>query len=177
DSLMDFSKPEPEYISFDLRHLVDDLLFSLRIQPRFKLIHFTINLPDDLPNIEMDVGQIQQVLMNLLNNAADAISDQPDKSDDKEPVKGDIGISGQYNPDAEQVTITLSDNGSGMSEETLGKIFTLHFSTKKGGHGLGLHNCQKIVEMHGGRLEASSEEGKGTQFRLILPRFQASPKR
>ncbi|MFQ5453132.1 MAG: GAF domain-containing protein, partial [Candidatus Zixiibacteriota bacterium] len=70
DSLMDFSKPETEFISYDIKLLIEELLFSLRIQPRFRRIHFTIDLGQNIPNLNMDVGLIQQVLMNILNNAA-----------------------------------------------------------------------------------------------------------
>lgn len=177
DSLMDFSKPEPEYISYDIRHLIDDLLFSLRIQPRFKLVHFTINLHEDLPNIEIDVGQIQQVLMNLLNNAGDAIEEKAMQCEKEEKsFKREIKIAADYDSDADRVSVCVTDNGVGMSEDTLQKIFTLHFSTKKGGHGLGLHNCKKIVEQHGGSLIPSSREGEGSTFKIVLPRFQP-PKR
>lgn len=173
DSLMDFSKPEPEYISYDIRHLIDDLLFSLRIQPRFKLVHFTINLHEDLPNIEIDVGQIQQVLMNLLNNAGDAIEEKAMQCEKEEKsFKREIKIAADYDSDADRVSVCVTDNGVGMSEDTLQKIFTLHFSTKKGGHGLGLHNCKKIVEQHGGSLIPSSREGEGSTFKIVLPRFQ-----
>jgi two-component system nitrogen regulation sensor histidine kinase GlnL len=173
DSLMDFSKPEPEYISYDIKHLVDDLLFSLRIQPRFKLVQFSINLNDTIPNMEVDVGQIQQVLMNLLNNAADAIEERAASLQlNGEKMERRIGLVGRYNADFDSVIIEVSDNGSGMSPETLGKVFTLHFSTKKGGHGLGLHNCKKIIEQHDGRLEVRSKLNEGTTFVLTLPRFQ-----
>jgi signal transduction histidine kinase len=173
DSLMDFSKPEPEYISYDTRLLIDDLLFSLRIQPRFKLIHFTLNLGTDVPNLEIDVGQIQQVLMNLLNNAADAIEERamPIEADHKE-FKRQIGITISYDNSREQCAIEVSDNGNGMTAETLGKLFNLHFTTKKHGHGLGLYNCRKIVEHHGGELQVSSKAGEGTVFRIVLPRLQ-----
>jgi PAS domain S-box-containing protein len=175
DSLMDFAKPDTEYISYDLRHLVDDLLFSLRIQARFKLINFTIDLPDNLPNIEIDVGQIQQVLMNLLNNAADAIEERAVKYEQEEgkTFERQISLSAAYDEDTEEVTIEVTDNGIGMSEETLGKVFNLHFSTKKGGHGLGLHNCRKIVEQHNGELVPTSAPGEGTTFTLVLPRFHS----
>jgi len=173
DSLMDFSKPEPEYISYDIRHLIDDLLFSLRIQPRFKLIHFTIELSDDLPNVEIDVGQIQQVLMNLLNNAADAIEERAVAVEESgESFKREITIKAGYERDHEKIWVAVSDNGVGMNEETLGKIFTLHFSTKQSGHGLGLHNCKKIAEQHGGDLIPTSTHGEGTTFKLVIPRFQ-----
>jgi len=173
DSLMDFSKPEPEYISYDIRHLVDDLLFSLRVQPRFKLIHFTLDLATEIPSVEIDVGQVQQVLMNLLNNAADAIEEHAvrNQSDGKE-FKRQISICAGYDRVQERLSIEISDNGVGMTEETLGKLFNLHFTTKKHGHGLGLYNCRKIVEQHGGELLVSSKEGEGTIFKLVLPRVQ-----
>ena len=173
DSLMDFSKPEPEYISYDIKHVIEDLLFSLRVQPRFKQVHFTIDLGHEIPNLEMDVGQVQQVLMNLLNNAADAIEENAvGKQESGERFQGKISIAASYSKRDETVTIDVTDNGCGMSEDTLQKIFTLHFTTKKSGHGLGLSNCKKIIEQHNGRLSAESTPGKGTTFTVVLPRFQ-----
>ena len=173
DSLMDFSKPEPEYISYDVKHLVDDLLFSLRIQPRFKLAQFTIDMSESIPTAEIDVGQVQQVLMNLLNNAADAIEERVTAASLKgEKLERKIGIAVRYQQKDEKIVLEISDNGIGMSPETISKIFTLHFSTKKGGHGLGLHNCKKIVEQHNGRLDVRSKTNEGTTFVLSLPRFQ-----
>ena len=173
DSLMDFSKPESEYISYDIRHLVDDLLFSLRVQPRFKLIHFTLDLATEIPSVEIDVGQVQQILMNLLNNSADAIEEHAVRmqAENKE-FKRQIGISATFDRVQERLAIEISDNGIGMTEETLGKLFNLHFTTKKHGHGLGLYNCRKIVEQHGGELLVSSKVGEGTIFKLLLPRVQ-----
>lgn len=173
DSLMDFSKPEPEYISYDVKHLLDDLLFSLRIQPRFKLAQFTIDMNESIPTAEIDVGQVQQVLMNLLNNAADAIEERVTAASLKgEKLERKIGIAVRYQQADEKILIEVSDNGIGMAPETMSKIFTLHFSTKKGGHGLGLHNCKKIVEQHNGRLDVRSRLNEGTTFVLALPRFQ-----
>ncbi|HOP08102.1 MAG TPA: ATP-binding protein [candidate division Zixibacteria bacterium] len=173
DNLMDFAKPEPEYISYDIKHLVEDLLFSLRVQPRFKRSHFTIDLGHDLPNVEMDVGQVQQVLLNLLNNAADAIEERAIKEEESGmEFKREIGLKAFYRAEDEKVVVEVTDNGVGMAKETLDRIFTLHFTTKKGGHGLGLANCRKIIENHHGTIEAESTHGLGTCFRVILPRFQ-----
>jgi two-component system NtrC family sensor kinase len=173
NSLMDFSKPEPDYISYDIKHLIEDLLFSLRVQPRFKRSHFTIDLGHDIPNIEVDVGQVQQVLMNLLNNAADAIEEKitEQKLDDRQ-FKREIGITADYDKEGERLILEIQDNGIGMSDETLKKIFAVHFTTKKGGHGLGLANCRKIINNHHGEMIAESKLGEGTTFRIILPRFQ-----
>jgi len=173
NNLMDFSKPEPDYISYDLKHLIEDLLFSLRAQPRFKQTHFTIDLGHDIPNLEIDVGQIQQVLLNFLNNAADAIEDRIVKERlDAHTFKREIRIDASYDPESSLSTIAVTDNGIGMSEETIKKIFTVHFTTKKSGHGLGLANCVKIVENHHGEIQVESTPGKGSTFKLILPRTQ-----
>lgn len=170
DNLMAFAQPEPEYINYDVKHLIEDMLFSLRVQPRFKRIHFTIDLGDAIPNLEMDVGQIQQVLMNLLNNAADAIEERSitEQEADRD-FKREISIIAGYNERAEVVTIDVTDNGCGMTPETLSKLFTPHFTTKKGGHGLGLSNCQKMAENHQGKLTAKSTLGEGSTFALTLP--------
>ncbi len=177
DNLMDFSKPKSEFISYDVKHLIDDLLFSLRVQPRFKRMHFTIDLGPDIPNLEMDVGLIQQVLMNLLNNAADAIEERAIKEETEgKEFKREISITASYEHNKEEVTVKITDNGLGMSEEILSKIFAMHFTTKKGGHGLGLSNCKKIVEQHHGQLTAHSTPGQGSILTVILPRFQARKK-
>ena len=174
ENLMDFSKPEPEYISYDIKHLIDDLLFSLQIQPRFKLVHFTIDMPDNCPPVEMDVGQIQQVLLNLLNNASDAIEERVTSlGGNPADFKREIEICTSHSSSDRTLNVSISDNGVGMSQETLDRIFNLHFTTKKGGHGLGLYNCQAIIEQHGGTLKAKSETGLGTTFTLTLPETQS----
>jgi len=173
DNLMSFSQPETVYISYDLKTVIDDVLFSLRIQPRFKLIHFTNDIAEDLPNAEIDVGQIQQVLMNLFINAGDTIDEHSIRmQNSQKEYKGEISVTAFFDQETEIATIEISDNGSGMSEDTLRKIFALHFTTKKGGHGLGLHNCQKIIENHGGEITARSQEDKGTTFSIRLPRVR-----
>lgn len=177
DSLMDFSNPEPEYISYDLRRLIDDLLFSLRIQPRFKLVQFSIDMGSDLPNLEIDVGQIQQVLMNLLNNAADAIEERAIAADAAgESFNRQIGIAVSYREANELIVVDIRDNGMGMTPETREKVFNLHFTTKKGGHGLGLFNCRKIATQHGGTLQVESQPMLGTTFTLTLPRLHTTLK-
>ncbi len=170
-------RPEPDYISYDIRRLIDDLLFSLRIQPCFKAVHFTIDLPEQIPNIEMGVGLIQQVLQNILTNASDAIEEKAARQGGTDDFVRRIGIKASHDKTNETVSVEISDNGCGMSEKTLGKIFTLHFTTKKGGHGLGLYNCRAIAEAHGGSLAARSIDGKGSIFTLTLPRFRKKPKR
>ena len=175
DNLMDFSRPQSEFISYDIRHLIEDLLFSLRVQPRFKRTNFSIDFDPESPNIEMDVGQIQQVLMNLLNNAADAIEERIVKSDDDTgKFERQVSVATSYDKESEQLTIKVSDNGLGMTEDTLSKVFSLHFTTKKGGHGLGLANCKKIMEQHQGELFCESTYGEGTTFTVTIPKLHSA---
>ncbi|MCD6249012.1 MAG: GAF domain-containing protein [candidate division Zixibacteria bacterium] len=174
DNLMDFSKPEPEYIPYDITHLIDDLLFSLQIQPRFKLVHFTMDIAEDIPPIEMDVGQIQQVLLNLTNNASDAIEERAtNEAIDQPEFERHISIKTAFDTTTDKLSISIGDNGVGMSVEALNKIFNLHYTTKKGGHGLGLYNCKAIIEQHKGQLIATSKPGEGTTFVVTLPRTRS----
>ncbi len=173
DSLMDSSMPETEYVSYNIKHLIEDLLFSLRVQPRFKSINFSLDIAHDIPNIEMDVGQIQQVLMNLLNNGADATEERAlveQKAGNK--YKRELTIKANYVKASEKIILEISDNGIGMTKETMKKLFSLHFTTKKNGHGLGLVNCQKIIEQHQGKIVPESKQGEGTTFSISLPRQQ-----
>ena len=116
-----------------------------------------------LPTIECIPSQLNQVFMNLLVNAAHAIE-----------TRGRITVRTSY--DDASVTVTISDTGSGIPPEHLGRIFEPFFTTKPVGKGtgLGLSLSYSIVQKHGGRIEVESELGKGTTFRVILPRQMAA---
>jgi signal transduction histidine kinase len=175
DGLMDFSKLETEVVSYDLRHLIEDLLFSLKTQTRFKKIIFSVDLAGDIPNIQIDVGQIQQVLMNLLNNAADAL-EQRAAQEEAAGNKGfskKIDLAASYDEHLALAKMTISDNGCGMAEETMQKIFQSHFTTKETGHGLGLANCRKIIKNHNGDITVTSRVNEGTNFTITIPKEQA----
>lgn len=176
DGLMDFSKLDSEFINYDIKHLIEDLLFSLRAQTRFKEILFTTEIDGVIPNTSMDVGQIQQVFLNLLNNAADALEERQESEQEaaerdnreSEYVKR-IGIRARLDESGRSIIAELVDNADGIDEETLQKLFQPHFTTKESGHGLGLANCQKIIQRHGGELTVKSTVGEGTMFRVVLP--------
>jgi signal transduction histidine kinase len=175
DGLMDFSKLETDVVSYDLRHLIEDLLFSLKTQARFKKIIFSVDLAGDIPNIQIDVGQIQQVLMNLLNNAADALEQRASKeeAEGNKNFARKIGLNASYDEHLALAKMTITDNGCGMSEETMQKIFQTHFTTKETGHGLGLANCRKIIKNHNGDITVTSRVNEGTTFTITLPKEQA----
>jgi PAS domain S-box-containing protein len=113
----------------------------------------------DIPQIECFPSQLNQVFMNLLVNAAHAI-----------PERGRIMLRTGH--DDSTVWVEVEDTGQGISQEHLGRIFEPFFTTKPVGKGtgLGLSLSYGIVQKHGGRIEVASEAGKGTRFRVILPR-------
>jgi two-component system sensor kinase FixL len=120
-------------------------------------IHLENNIPD--VSVIVDKIQIQQVLLNLLRNAAEAIAGQED---------GKIVLAAADHTDG-MVEISVSDNGPGLPEEIRAKLFQPFMSTKKTGMGVGLSICHTIITAHNGRLWAESNAGEGTVFRMALP--------
>jgi PAS domain S-box-containing protein len=161
DGLMDFSKLETEMVSYDIKHLIENLLFSIKSQRKFRGISIDLSFSSELPEICIDVGQVQQVLLNLVNNAVDAMENTDDPQ---------IRISSEFDHNRDMMVITVSDNGRGMSDEVQQKIFQSHFTTKTTGHGLGLSNSRKIIVNHGGEISVVSIENQGTTFTILLPR-------
>jgi signal transduction histidine kinase len=111
--------------------------------------------------VEIIPGQVNQVFMNLLQNAIHAI-----------PEKGDIWI--RTWEDGDRVHVAVRDSGKGIQKEHLGRIFEPFFTTKEVGQGtgLGLSVSYRIIENHGGKITVSSEEGKGAEFVITLPKRQ-----
>lgn len=113
-------------------------------------------IPADLPRIYADPSQIKAVLINLYNNAIDAM-----------PRGGELIVSASGN--GSYIKITVSDTGKGIKESDLNNIFMPYFSTKEGGTGVGLSASKRIIEGHKGRLEVESRSGVGTSFIISLP--------
>jgi len=119
-----------------------------------------VELCDALPEIDADTNQIKQVLVNMIVNALQAM-----------PSGGCLTISSSVAAKIKGnfIAITIRDNGEGISEENLSKIFQPFFSTKDWGVGMGLAICDRIMQNHGGEIAVTSEIAKGTEFTLILP--------
>ncbi len=162
DNLMDLSQLDQELVAYNINHLIDDLLFTIKSQHRFKNVGFVVRMSPELPDCELDVGQIQQVFLNLLYNAADALEGTNGKNE--------IRITTRL--EENKVVTTIRDSGCGIEAANLQKVFEPHFSTKKHGHGLGLSNCRRIIESHGGEITVSSEPAKYTEFKVVLPQKQ-----
>lgn len=120
-----------------------------------------------LPKIKCSPSKLNQVFMNIIGNAIDAVASRFGEN----PEKGKIKISTEFVKESNQVLISIQDNGIGVSKETNNKIFEPFFTTKEigKGTGLGLAISLGIVESHGGTLSFDSVENKGTEFKIYLP--------
>jgi len=126
-----------------------------------------IQIDQDLWSVDVDCGQISQVISNLVINANQAME------------KGGVitiramnktGADDSSSPDgSDSILITITDQGTGISQENLTKIFDPYFTTKKVGNGLGLASCLSIIQRHGGTIAVESEVGCGTTFKISLP--------
>jgi two-component system sensor kinase FixL len=138
--------------------LQDGLALSLTVATDTKT-RIVKNLAPRLPPIVMDKVQIQQVLLNLVRNAAEAMRDQPDGRIVLETRLDEPGF----------VMVSVSDNGPGLSSEALKQPFQAFVTTKKQGMGVGLSICRTIIEAHGGRIWAEQNQPRGVTFRFRLP--------
>ncbi len=123
-------------------------------------VFVTQQIAEETPEIWIKTGKIQQVFLNLMNNALDAL-----EGSEKKEIHIDV------RPEGEFVQVTVSDTGCGIPQENLQRIFDLFLTTKPVGEGtgLGLSVAQSIVEMHGGEITCESEVGAGTKFNVLLP--------
>jgi len=124
--------------------------------------------PDDLWQVEVDEGQISQVINNLVINASHAMKDGGTCNVKAENVKLDHA-SGLPISHGNYVKIAIKDKGHGIPANTLDRIFDPFFTTKKQGSGLGLSSSYTIIKNHGGQIRVESEEGEGTVFYVYLP--------
>jgi len=124
-------------------------------------------LAGNLPRVMASETHLRTVWTNLLLNAVDAVKAQAKK---KPEHKGVVHLSSSYVPKLEAVRVVVRDNGTGISDELMSKLFEPFLTTKKPseGTGLGLYICHTIVDQHGGTIEVDSRPGKGTQFTVTL---------
>jgi signal transduction histidine kinase len=160
--LMDFSHKEMKVVRVDLNDLLRRTVDFVKPQNKFNQVEFELDLTESLPAIAADAGQLQQVFINLFQNAAEAMIEKGT------PQKKIIVATGWQDPD-ETVIVRVTDNGPGMSRPVLEKVFEPTFTTKPTGHGFGLATCYRIAAAHRGRIWVESEPGRGATFCLVLP--------
>ncbi len=148
-------------------------LFSATISENVRIKHA---LQHDLPHIMAEVSQIEQIVINMIINASEAIGDQPGviqiETGRRTYTEDEMYAWQLLAPDFEAgdyVHITFTDTGSGIDDETLQRIFDPFFTTKASGHGLGLAAALGIIRSHGGSIQVHSNLGQGTQFEIVLP--------
>ncbi|HWB97796.1 MAG TPA: response regulator [Bryobacteraceae bacterium] len=163
--------------SIDLSELVREIAGLVQAAiPKNVQVH--LSLAPDLPAIEVDVAQIQQVIMNLVINGAEAIGDEPGTvriyTSVRELRSADLAtLTLPYEiTEGLYVVMEVQDTGTGMDEVTITKIFDPFFTTKFQGRGLGLSAVQGIIRGHKGALKVDSAPGKGTTFQMFLPALQ-----
>jgi PAS domain S-box-containing protein len=165
------------------RFLIEDVNASALIREIYSLVRVTIppsvqvqlELSDDLPPVEGDAGQLQQVIMNLVINAAEAVGDKPGIVIITTGIEhvGEAAAANAWSKEGlsagTYVSVEVRDNGCGMDEATLKRIFDPFFTTKFAGRGLGLAAVLGIVHGHKGALRVDSEPGMGSTFKLLFP--------
>lgn len=160
--MLSFSKDrEPEFAETDLGGLVGDVVETVHQRADESGVTIRREVPAGLPHVMLDPEAMSRAILNVVTNALDAVEERPD---------GAVTIAAAVDADAALVRITVTDNGPGMSAETLAEIFNLFVSTKGSrGTGLGLTVSRKILHEHGGDIHATSVEGAGSTFTLEFP--------
>jgi two-component system sensor kinase FixL len=150
-----------ERVSFDLAVAIREILGLLRIETLRKGVVVRSELPSDLPPVLGDRVQIQQVVMNLILNAIEAM--KGNRPGDREVV-----VRAMLPGDGTAV-VSIEDRGEGLDEQTLERVFEPFFTTKSGGMGMGLYICRSILQAHHDRLWATANPERGVTFHFNLP--------
>ena len=161
-SLLEFGRQtESRFEPMDINKAINDGLFFLENQVLFHDIRIIKRLDSSLPFIEGDSNQIKQVFMNMMVNAAEAMTEGG----------GSLTIATGVDPEGATLFVSFQDSGMGISPEVQSKIFDPFFTTKAVGKGtgLGLSTSYGIIQSHHGNIEVESEPDKGTTFTIYLP--------
>jgi signal transduction histidine kinase len=155
-----FKKGTSERELVNVNEVIEEMIILLRGEATRYTISVRVELAADLPRVNGDRVQLQQVLMNLMLNSIDAMKD----------VDGtrELAVMSQRGEDG-QVLISVSDTGVGLPPQQADKIFNSFFTTKTHGTGMGLRISRSIIESHGGRLWAADNSPRGATFQFTLP--------
>jgi len=164
-----FTKPDKRYEPVDVNEIAFQALRLLREQLNAHDVRTHLELAADLPLVMGHKGQLQEVLINLLQNAIEAMNAMNG---------GHRTLQLKTEQDGENaIVVEIKDSGPGINPAKLNSIFEAFFTTKSHGMGLGLAICRMIIERHGGRLSASSDGANGATFQFVLPVRAQDPAR
>ena len=158
-SLLDFARQStPSRKPCDINEIVNESVVLTNKQAAFKDLALLYEPSADIPTVELDKGQIQQSIINLIINAVEATD-----------AGGTITVSTAFRPQQKRIEIVVSDTGEGISENDLVRIFDPFYTTKETGNGLGLAITHGIIEQHNGTISVESKLGRGSTFTIKLP--------
>jgi C4-dicarboxylate-specific signal transduction histidine kinase len=155
------NKTDIEKVPLDINDIVRDVIALIQRELTSHRVSLRTELAPLLPMILGDPVQLQQVIINLIMNGIEAMLSVAHRAREL------VIRSGQ--DETHRVLLSVTDRGVGISAENASQLFNAFFTTKSSGLGMGLSICRSIVEAHGGRLSASSNEGSGTTFQFVLP--------
>jgi signal transduction histidine kinase len=172
--LLEVSKPSTEgFKAVSVNSIIQDTVAAFKFHPLMSDIELNFRFMAERDTVMADPNQLRQVFLNLIINAADAISSNKDHSKGKISIVSEVvsGIQAESKDHPDMLKIEYIDNGPGIAEENLGNIFDPFYTTKGPGKGtgLGLSVCFMIVEGIGGKIKANSKEGTGTTLTIYLP--------
>ena len=160
--MRDFAdKGEPRKVPVDINQIILDVIQLINIELRYGEIVLLKELKENLPRINADPMQIQQVIINLLNNAIEALVDS-------QVSNRQIRISSCLSRD-NMIEVSVTDNGPGIAAQVEDRLFHTFISSKEQGLGIGLSICESIIQSHGGRLKGANHSPKGAVFSFFLP--------
>jgi two-component system cell cycle sensor histidine kinase/response regulator CckA len=160
--LMQLARPGPDRVApIDLNEVVRDVEKMLRLAGKLRRVEMALELGADPLTVTVNRTRIEQILVNLITNAVDAIG-----------MDGIVTLATRESDDGKRAIVEVRDTGTGIDPEILGKIFEPFYTTKgpERGTGLGLPVVREIVASYGGNLTVDSKLGTGTTFRFDLPR-------
>ena len=148
---------------FDITETIREVLKPFTLNPAYRQIEFKYQITENTYKITGDEDQLKQVFINIIKNACDALTDSSKKE-----------LNVYLSIDRNNVKVEIADSGNGIAKENQGKVFTPFFTTKSMGKGtgLGLAISYGIIKMHKGNITFTSEIGKGTTFKVVLPKNQ-----
>jgi signal transduction histidine kinase len=157
--LLKFTRPEELRLQpVSLASVIEAMMPIVNAEAQKSGVEVTVECPPDLPALRADPAMLQQALLNLALNACQAM-----------PGGGRLRIAGRPVRDR-RVEVVVEDTGAGIAPEHLDKVFNLYFTTRPGGTGIGLSMVYRTIQLHDGEIEVQSSPGKGTAFRVTLPR-------
>ncbi len=157
DDLLDYASPrEPDPKACDINSVMEKTMLLLKREPRMSGVRLLTHFGDDLPLVVIDSDQIEQVFLNIILNALAAI-------ESKGTLEITSGISNS------SVFVKIKDDGKGIEPGIMSRIFDPFFTTRSKGTGIGLSISKNYVESNNGKLEVSSEPGKGSEFTVLFP--------